>query len=62
MTPEQFPAQSFQSLLRDLGTICANTITPEVASLDPFVVITTPTPLQAKAFALVGTSHKMGYL
>ena len=62
MTPEQFPVQSFQSLLRDLGTICANTITPEVASLDPFVVITTPTPLQAKAFALVGTSHKMGYL
>lgn len=62
MTPEQFPVHSFQSLLRDLGTICANTITPEVASIEPFVVITTPTPLQAKAFALVGTSHKMGYL
>ena len=62
MTPEQFPVHSFQSLLGDLGTICANTITPEHASIDPFVVITTPTPLQAKAFALVGTSHKMGYL
>jgi hypothetical protein len=62
ITPEQFPVHSFQSLLRDLGTICANTIAPEIASIDPFVVITTPTPLQAKAFALVGTSHTMGYL
>jgi len=55
---EGLPVHSFQSLLADLSTIARN----RVRSIDPsgessaveFDLLTTPTPLQRKAFELLG--------
>jgi len=55
------PVHSFQSLLKDLATIAANRVQPNDAGLPAFTVITTPTPLQRRAFELLGTSHRLGY-
>ena len=60
-TPERLPVHSFAILLADLGTICANQIAPTDAELDGFTLITTPTPLQRRAFDLLGVSHRVGY-
>ena len=51
---------SFTSLLADLATICANHIQP-TNDLAAFTMITTPTPLQRRAFELLGVSHRHGY-
>ena len=50
---------SFTSLLADLATICANHIQP-AHDVPPFTMITTPTPLQRRAFELLGVSHRHG--
>ena len=42
------PVHSFQSLMRDLATICANKVQPSTSDL-AFTVITTPTTLQYRA-------------
>jgi hypothetical protein len=44
----------------DLATICANHIQP-TNDLAAFTMITTPTPLQRRAFELLGVSHRHGY-
>jgi len=54
------PVHSLHSLLADLGTICANRIQP-AAGLPAFTLITTPTPVQRRAFDLLGLSHRLGY-
>jgi hypothetical protein len=54
------PVHSLRSLLADLATICANRIQP-AGGLPPFTVITTPTPLQRRAFELLGLSHRLGH-
>ena len=54
------PVHSFTSLLADLATICANHIQP-TNDLAAFTMITTPTPLQRRAFELLGVSHRHGY-
>jgi len=54
------PVHSFTSLLADLATICANHIQP-TNDLPAFTMITTPTPLQRRAFELLGVSHRHGY-
>jgi hypothetical protein len=51
---------SFKSLLGDLGTICLNKIRPTEPGLANFTVITTPTPIQRRAFELLGVSHRLG--
>jgi hypothetical protein len=51
---------SFKSLLGDLGTICLNKIKPTEPGLANFTVITTPTPIQRRAFELLGVSHRLG--
>ena len=51
---------SLRSLLADLGTICANRIQP-AAGLPAFTLITTPTPIQRRAFDLLGLSCHLGY-
>jgi len=51
---------SLHSLLADLGTICANRIQP-AADLPGFTLITTPTPVQRRAFELLGVSHRLGH-
>jgi hypothetical protein len=55
------PVHSLRSLLADLGTICANRIQP-AAGLPAFTLITTPTPVQRRAFELLGLSHHLGYV
>ena len=60
-TEDNAPVHSFQSLLADLATIVANRVQPNDAGLPAFTVITTPTPLQRRAFELLGVSHRLGY-
>jgi hypothetical protein len=59
-TDDGTPVHSFTSLLADLGTICANQIQP-TDDMPAFTIITTPTPLQHRAFELLGVSHRRGY-
>jgi len=59
-TEEGQPVHSFKSLLADLATICLNKIEPTEHGLPPFNVITTPTPIQRRAFKLLGVSHRLG--
>jgi hypothetical protein len=48
------PVHSFQSLLADLATLARNTIVTAIAPDRPFTVLTRPTPIQQKAFDLLG--------
>jgi transposase len=59
-TQDDHPVHSFTSLLDDLATICANHIQP-THDMPPFTMITTPTPLQRRAFELLGVSHRLGH-
>ena len=52
-TADQFPVQSFQSLLADLATIVKNRIRPRNTASTAFDMITTPTPLQQRALQLL---------
>jgi transposase len=57
-TEDGIPVHSFQTLLEDLGTLCRNTV--RVKTTDAiFTDFTIPTPLQDKAFMLLGISHVM---
>ncbi|WP_230871505.1 IS1634 family transposase [Mycobacterium canetti] len=58
-TEDDYPVHSFTSLLTDLATICANYIQP-TNDLPAFTKITTPTPLQRRAFDLLAVSHRHG--
>ena len=60
-TEDGWPAHSFETLLQDLGTICVNTIVPTDRSVPPFKKVTLPTPLQRRAFELLGVSYRLGY-
>ncbi len=53
-TTEGDPVHSFRTLLADLATITRNTVAPRLPEAEPFVVTTRPTPLQRKAFKLLG--------
>jgi hypothetical protein len=53
------PAQSFRTLLKDLGTLTKNWMTTKSDSRIGFVLYTNPTPLQAKVFELLGVSVRM---
>ena len=49
------PLHSFQTLIAELGTICRNRCRfPGDKTLPPFHQVTEKTPLQAKAFDLLG--------
>lgn len=50
----QLPVQSFQCLLKDLGTLCKNQLRWESRPTAEFERITEPTPLQRRAFELLG--------
>jgi hypothetical protein len=54
ITEDGLPVQSFRSLLRDLGTICRNTIQIRGVPEGLFNEVTQPTELQKKAFSLLG--------
>jgi hypothetical protein len=53
-TEDGFPVHSFQTLIADLATIAKNRIRPKLPGADSFDQITRPTPLQRKAFDLLG--------
>ena len=59
-TDDELPVHSFASLLGDLATICLNTIAPADPAVPGFRLVTTPTPLQRRAFDLLGVSHRLG--
>jgi transposase len=54
LTEDGLPVHSFQSLLADLATLARNTIITAIAPLHPLIVLTRPTPIQQKAFDLLG--------
>jgi hypothetical protein len=56
-TVDGTPVHSFTSLLADLATVCANQVQP-ADDMPAFTIITTPTPLQRRAFELLGLSHR----
>jgi Transposase DDE domain len=61
VTTDGQPVHSFATLLADLATIAANHIQP-AAGQPAFTQITTPAPVQRRAFELLGVSHRLGYL
>jgi transposase len=54
MTPDGLPVHSFRTLLADLATLARNTIITAINPLYPLTVVTRPTPVQQKAFDLLG--------
>jgi len=58
-TTEGTAVHSFTSLLDDLATLCANQIQP-ADDMPAFTMITSPTPLQRRAFELLDVSHRHG--
>jgi DDE family transposase len=60
VTADGGPVHSLATLLDDLATIAANRIQP-AQGLPWFTVITTPTPVQRRAFELLGVSCRLGY-
>lgn len=58
-TSDGAPTHSFQTLLRDLATLTKNRIQPKDHSTPAFDIIATPTPLQQRAFDLLGASPRV---
>jgi hypothetical protein len=54
VTPDGLPVHSFRTLLADLATLARNTIVTAINPLYPLSVVTRPTPVQQKAFDLLG--------
>ena len=54
LTEDGLPVHSFRSLLADLATLARNTITTAITPDYPLIVVTRPTPIQQKAFDLLG--------
>ena len=56
-TPEGFPVHSFRTLLAELATLTRNRVVPAGADeRATFEILAEPTPLQARAFELIGVS------
>ncbi len=60
-TANNDPVHSFATLLKDLATVTANRVQPIDGELASFTVVTTPTPIQRRAFDLLGVSQRLGY-
>ena len=56
VTPDGLPVHSFRSLLADLATLARNTIVTAINPNYPLSVVTRPTPVQQKAFDLLGVA------
>ena len=54
LTADGLPVHSFPSLLGDLATLARNTIITAITPDYPLTVLTRPTPIQHKAFDLLG--------
>jgi hypothetical protein len=53
-TADGLPVHSFRTLIADLATLTRNTLATACAPDAPFSITTHPTPIQQKAFALLG--------
>ena len=53
-TADGLPVHSFQSLIADLGTLSLNTLVTATSPDYQITIATRPTPIQAKAFELLG--------
>lgn len=59
-TADDFPVHSFPTLLKDLATLVKNRVQPKLPGESvTFEKMTNPTPLQQKAFDLLGVSYQM---
>lgn len=56
VTPDGLPVHSFRSLLADLATLTRNTVVAAINPDHPFTITARPTPLQQKAFDLLGVT------
>ena len=56
-TEDGLPVHSFQTLLADLATLTRNTVATAIAPDDPFTITVRPTPIQKKAFELLGVAR-----
>jgi hypothetical protein len=56
LSPDGLPVHSFRTLLADLATIAQNTIVTAITPNYPLTMVTRPTPIQHKAFQLLGLS------
>jgi transposase len=56
VTPDGLPVHSFRTLLADLATMARNTIITAINPNYPLTVATRPTPVQQKAFDLLGVA------
>jgi hypothetical protein len=54
LTRDGLPVHSFHSLLADLATLVRNTVVTAITPNYPLTVLTRPTPIQHKAFDLLG--------
>lgn len=54
ITPDGLAVHSFRTLLADLATLARNTIITAINPRHPLIVLTRPTPIQQKAFDLLG--------
>jgi Transposase DDE domain len=54
ITADGLPVHSFRSLLADLATLTRNTVSTPLEAARELTIYARPTPLQAKAFALLG--------
>jgi transposase len=54
LTTDGLPVHSFPTLLADLATLARNTIITAITPRYPLTVLTRPTPIQQKAFDLLG--------
>jgi hypothetical protein len=55
-TDDGLPVHSFRSLLADLATLAKNLVRTSGPASAEFYVLTRPTPLQQRAFELLGVS------
>jgi hypothetical protein len=56
ITADGLPVHSFRSLLADLATLTRNTVETAIAGAGELTLYARPTPLQTRAFALLGIS------
>jgi transposase len=56
-TADDLPVHSFKTLLAELATLCRNTCRITKPAERSFTQLTTPTPIQRRAFALLGCSQ-----
>jgi hypothetical protein len=59
LAADDTPLHSFRTLLSDLATVAKNRLLPATKDPLPFDLITTPTPLQQRAFDLLAVNYRM---